>query len=259
MWVDTAFYPPGFQFQMHNHDYAELYYIDQGSGWHCLPEQRRAIKAGDMALIHPDVVHALAASDEEPLLFRNIAIPGSLYNDLAKRFGGQWQWTYTENPPQQHFNAQDLQWFNAEVMRFGNDRLRSDRLQVEAFILGVCARLARHQYQSSVPAWLSDIIAAVRRGEFVDTSVAALAEMAGVSSAYFTRSCSKHFNQSAMEIVLQARLDVAIRLLVSSHEDISQIAEQSGFKNLSNFHRRFKDYVNTTPTKYRQQHGSGFV
>ncbi len=257
--VDSAFYPPGYAFPLHNHDYAELYYIDQGSGWHCLPDQRIALTAGDLALIHPKVVHALAASDEEALLFRNIAIPGSMYEALQEHFHQAWPWTYQEVPPNHRLFKTDLQWFNEEVIRFGNYDVCRDRLQVEAFIIGLCARLARHSQGDSAPAWLSQLMQELRQGHFLEGGVKAMAERAGVSSAYLTRSCSKHYQLSAMQLVQHARLDHAVSLLNSTHKSLIEVAEESGFNNIANFHRRFKQRYHTTPAAYRRQNSTGFV
>lgn len=66
---------------------------------------------------------------------------------------------------------------------------------------------------------------------------------------YFKKRTRKNFSQFVNEI----RIGQACKLIVSSTKSISQICYECGFKNLSNFNRRFKEMNKISPVEYRKQ------
>ncbi|MFW5846326.1 MAG: cupin domain-containing protein, partial [Planctomycetota bacterium] len=85
--VDHIFYPPGYVFMQHEHDYAEFSFVDHGRGSNHLGEAREPLRDGDLVFTRPDCRHAFAADAGGSLQFLNCAIPGPLYRDLEGRYG----------------------------------------------------------------------------------------------------------------------------------------------------------------------------
>lgn len=71
-------------------------------------------------------------------------------------------------------------------------------------------------------------------------------------SRYFKRTNKKTFTQFLNEI----RIGFACKLLIEKRYNISEICYRSGFNNVSNFNRRFKDIKGMTPTDYIKKHNS---
>lgn len=71
-------------------------------------------------------------------------------------------------------------------------------------------------------------------------------------SRYFKRANKKTFTQFLNEI----RIGFACKLLIEKRYNISEICYRSGFNNVSNFNRRFKDIKGMTPTDYIKKHSS---
>ncbi|MCK6264390.1 AraC family transcriptional regulator [Vibrio sp. ZSDE26] len=71
------------------------------------------------------------------------------------------------------------------------------------------------------------------------------------SSAY--RMFEKHYGMSFSEHLKQYRIGKACELLASSQLPISLVAEKTGFKNISNFNRQFKQLKLMTPTDFRRR------
>ena len=67
----------------------------------------------------------------------------------------------------------------------------------------------------------------------------------------FRRFFQKSARMNFTEYLLELRLACACRLLLESSLPISEIAEKSGFHNLSNFNRQFLASKNLTPRQYR--------
>ncbi|MCB0841233.1 MAG: helix-turn-helix transcriptional regulator, partial [Bacteroidetes bacterium] len=69
---------------------------------------------------------------------------------------------------------------------------------------------------------------------------------------YFKKNTAKTFSQFLNEI----RIGHACKLLTEENYPVAEVAYLCGFKNISNFNRRFKDIMGYTPTEYqfRQAH-----
>ena len=71
-------------------------------------------------------------------------------------------------------------------------------------------------------------------------------------SKYFKFATGMTFSN----MVKKLRVAQARRLLDSTDYPITQVALQSGYKNMANFNRQFLSEVGTTPTKYRRLESS---
>ena len=84
-------------------------------------------------------------------------------------------------------------------------------------------------------------------------SLEEVAQVANMSTSafshYFKRSTNRNFSAFLRDI----RLGHASRLLTTTQLNISEIAFQCGYSNLSNFNRLFKKYKEMTPFAYRKQ------
>ncbi len=75
----------------------------------------------------------------------------------------------------------------------------------------------------------------------------------GLSRSLLTRAFRRHTGTSIVHYVNARRLEKAAVLLTSSKDrTITQAAFESGFSNLSNFHRRFKTAYGFTPAEFRR-------
>ncbi len=68
----------------------------------------------------------------------------------------------------------------------------------------------------------------------------------------FCRYFKQRTNKTYFSFLNELRVENACKLLTGNNDfSISEIAYQSGFKNLSNFNRKFKGVKSITPSKYR--------
>jgi AraC-like DNA-binding protein len=62
--------------------------------------------------------------------------------------------------------------------------------------------------------------------------------------------------RSYFDFLIEVRIEHACKLLREENESVSTISANSGFNNLSNFNRYFKQQTGKSPTAYRQQYRS---
>ena len=84
-------------------------------------------------------------------------------------------------------------------------------------------------------------------------SVSRVAEIASMTPNAFCRYFEQRTNKTYINFVLEIRIGQACRLLKQRKDlQISEIAFQCGFNNLTNFNRKFKQLKKLTPSEFRQ-------
>ncbi|WP_110931686.1 AraC family transcriptional regulator [Paenibacillus bouchesdurhonensis] len=83
-----------------------------------------------------------------------------------------------------------------------------------------------------------------------------LADIAHLSPSRFSALFNQVVGTSPLHYLVQLRLDYAVELLEQGELSVLEIAQQCGFRNLSNFNRLFLNYLGMTPTAMRKRlHG----
>jgi AraC-like DNA-binding protein len=85
--------------------------------------------------------------------------------------------------------------------------------------------------------------------EISHRELAARVHLAPVS---YCRLFKKVTRKTCTAFINEIRLGHACRLLMESEDSITEIAFACGFRNLSNFNRRFKERYGVSPRAYRQ-------
>lgn len=86
-----------------------------------------------------------------------------------------------------------------------------------------------------------------------DINLDEAADLAHLNKSAFCHYFKKRTRKKFSAFVNEVRVGHASRLLMETNKNISEIAFASGFKNLSNFNRRFKEINHISPMKYRGQ------
>ncbi len=81
-----------------------------------------------------------------------------------------------------------------------------------------------------------------------------IAEVANMTSNAFCRYFKQRTNKTFFTFLNELRIEKACKLLQNKEYSIIEVSEKSGFKNISNFNRKFKDLKRSTPSAYRLNH-----
>ncbi len=101
-------------------------------------------------------------------------------------------------------------------------------------------------------AWLDE------RADDADISQAEAAQLAGMTPQAFCRFFRRLTGYAFHEHLNNLRVARACAALLCTDKAVAEIAFETGFGNLSNFNRRFREIVGHTPREYRDANG-GFA
>jgi two-component system response regulator YesN len=74
-----------------------------------------------------------------------------------------------------------------------------------------------------------------------------------LNPSYLSRLFKKETGQSLSDYIGQVRMEEARRLLSQTNMKIVQVAEESGYRNVSHFAKMFKRMTGVTPQEYRNK------
>ena len=88
-----------------------------------------------------------------------------------------------------------------------------------------------------------------------EISLATIAREAAMTKNAFCKYFKKRTNKTYVSFLTELRVEEACKLLSTDPEQsIAQIAEASGFQNMSYFNRKFRQLKQQTPRAYRKKH-----
>jgi AraC-like DNA-binding protein len=88
-----------------------------------------------------------------------------------------------------------------------------------------------------------------------DITLERIAMVASMTKNAFCKYFKKRTNKTYFRFLNELRIENACKLLLSNEDySIAEIADKSGFNNISNFNRQFKSIKNMVPAEYKQRH-----
>src|ERR1035438_1221232 len=115
---------------------------------------------------------------------------------------------------------------------------------------------AARPLRGGLPAWQQKrVIEFVEEHLAEEISLAALAELVGLSLYHFARAFTQSFGVPPHRYHMARRIDRARSLLQMPVLSVTQIGIQIGFRETSSFTRAFRKFTGLTPTEYRRQRG----
>lgn len=111
-------------------------------------------------------------------------------------------------------------------------------------------------YRANKNEPLQKVIEYIHQNFQKEIRISTLLSISNMSNTTFFTSFKKMYRMTFKQYLLAIRIGYACRLLTTNNFNISQIAYECGFENLSNFNRQFKAIKGCTPGEYKKQmHG----
>ena len=242
----------------HDHNFHELFWIEEGEGIHRINGRTVPLQAGDLVLIRDRDVHAFGTGRKEGH-FRlvNFAFQSRVWTHLRQRyFPGKAIFFSAPTLAARSYRLDEAQ---LAAIRQSASLLRSglrDRLQADSFLISVLALLKADRFNTettAAPNWIREACTAIGQDRQFAGGMPALARLAGRSPEHIAREFRRHLNRTPTDVINDARMSHAADRLATSDEDILAIALDCGLENLGHFYRLFHTRHGCTPRAYRLQ------
>ncbi|MBO9730644.1 MAG: helix-turn-helix domain-containing protein [Chitinophaga sp.] len=242
---------------MHNHDYAEIFWVEAGSGTHLINGQKSTLKPGHLVMMRPDDQHTFTGS-KQGLTIMNLAFSMDTLSHLRDRYfadSHSYFWSTNFLPYQTTLDMALIKTIsqNAErVWKFQQSHLYLDSLLLLIFRLVDGNDSVSDDQQ--IPSWLSNAIQDFFTNELFSQGPRGFAELCGRNIDHVNRMVRKYYDKTLSDLVTTLRMNFAAKQLSITNVPIKTICSDCGFNNLGHFYKTFRDIYHLTPSQYRRQH-----
>ncbi|MCA0755594.1 AraC family transcriptional regulator [Paenibacillus sp. N4] len=259
----------------HSHDFIEVSYVAQGSGYHYIADQIIPVKSGDLFIIPAGTSHVFRPSSPNQsakLIVYNCLFPYATYEKWKLLFSGGSnidRVLHNQLSPGIPF----LHVFDR------NDRLlplittmhKEFRSKDEGYLTILSAiliqllmminRLGYEEESSDANGggskqseMLDDAMCYIKQHYAENITVKQLAAHAFMSESHFQRSFKRMTGMTFTKYLQQTRIEQCCTLLKTSDQCVNFIANRIGYKDMKFFYTLFLKKTGMTPQQYRKQH-----
>ncbi|MBO7663365.1 MAG: helix-turn-helix transcriptional regulator [Clostridia bacterium] len=220
------------------------------------------VRKGEILIIPPDVSHGLnmeEGSSRYLYLYEPDTVLGMRdIKPLSRQFS---QVFYLHDGSEAHTRIRELYRKIQDVYQQGDMMWNTACF---GYLLQIYALMGQHYFPAVHPrrekrSVESEVIAAamgyINSRYQEEITLDDVADFAGFSRYYFSRSFKKQTGYSFKEYLIQKRLQVAMDLLIRTSRPMRDIAIESGFGSIATFNRVFREKKGCTPTQYRAIYG----
>lgn len=255
---------------IHWHNEMELIYIKKGKGTVTLDFDSHYVEAGDIIIVIPGQTHAISrlnnyTMEYENIIF-NIDMLTSKYSDgvdtayFAPLLSGKLNFNHIITKDDSYYSniAQCINKADA-LLTYGSPK--GYELAIKGYLYEFFFALFSIAEETDKPKISSnknldkikDVIKYIEENYRKPISIDEIAAVCNFSSSHFMKYFKKVMGTSFIDYLNDYRLSMASRLLLSSADNILDIAADCGYENLSYFNRLFKKKYGVTPSAYRHR------
>jgi AraC-like DNA-binding protein len=265
-----------FSFEWHYHPAHELTFIVRGSGRRFVGDSIEPYAPGDLVLLGPGLPHTWHSSDSScEHSAAGEASQEAIVLQFAIDFLGAELWSRPEfglvadllkNADRGlAFPSEGTEAIKHDLGHLGQrspDERTVDLLGVLVALAHTPARpLTSGVFRPALDKVTRDRINAARRhiSEHFSEHLSreAVAEITALSPAAFSRIFRRSTGKTFTGYLTAVRISAARQLLIETEANVADVAFRCGFRNLSNFNRRFRVLTGVSPREYRAAYDLG--
>ena len=241
----------------HAHNFCEVMWCVEGVGNHLCNGVDMALRRGDMLFIAADDAHCFRAPGGRRWTLVNLAFACTVMTDLQTRYpetmARMLARDATGAPCVHPLTEADLESLQQAAVPLA--AASQSRLLLDGFLLYLL-RIADQRgvmsaRDTAMPEWLAHAAAESRRTPHLTAGMPAFVRLAGRCQEHVTRETRKWLGKTPGDLILEARLLHAQRLLAASGMSLKEVCGECGLSSQSYFHRIFQARFHCTPRRYR--------
>lgn len=232
-----------------------IQYVIRGKGDYFTNNKLYKLSRGCLWLLPKDQYHYYTADKDEPYEYLWLHLNGNGVKHFLKKIG-----LSDENPVIEHLTAPEIE------TRFKTliDICKLENANEHLVLSGVHALLYEIENaceKSEVPKKaaardrsIDEIISFIKDNYRQNIDLSDIAEAVHLDKMYLIKKFKKKTGLTPIQFLIRYRVTQSCTLLHSDASlSLEAIAKLCGFNNLTNYLRRFKDFLGVTPTQYRKR------
>lgn len=261
----------------HSHSFYEMVYVQSGFTLHSCSGEVRMLSTGDWFFVRPGEEHSYINAHGFNI-YNCIFLEEILGTDLAalRKLPGldyllttSWMPDPTSTDPVTFERVLHVDMAERHSVESALERIKTEcenrqpgwELSAKATLLTLLIRYSRlyeaqkgkkNHATSDYYMYIYKILQYVNDHYSEDLTMADLSKVTGLSVDYMARRFKAVMNMSPSEYVRRFRVAKAMELLADDSLSIAQIADMTGFSDISLFSRVFKSTVGLPPVSYRK-------
>ena len=257
---------------LHWHAELEIVLIKKGAGLISVDFDKRTVSSGDIVFIRPGQLHSIEQYSTRVMEYENIILKPELLisgeTDLCARqfitplMKGELRCAAFLTPAVPGYP--EISDCISHIDYLCERQPNGYQLAVKGFLFQLLFLLISHQQKkSAIPALqtkslekIKTILKYVEEHYDEHITIDDMAALTFYSKSHFMKFFKAHMGTGFIEYLNDYRLTIAERLLRTSDASVLEIAEKSGFDNLSYFNRIFKRKYGQSPGKQRRLYAS---
>ncbi len=253
-------------FPPHVHDYIEVVYMCCGTTRHIINGDTIDLKEGELLFLSRSATQEIMPAGEYDIAVNFIVMPQFFDRTLAmltneetpiKSFLTDCLKNTDSSTPYLYFKVSDVLPIRnlVENLVWSLIYKEPNKRQINQNTMGLLFLLLlnyteRLEYKNKDDELIINVLRYVEEN-YVNGSLTELAESLHYEFAWLSREIKSRTGKNYTQLVQERRLAQAEFLIKNSDIKISEIARQTGYDNISYFHRLFNKTYKMTPKKYR--------
>ena len=250
--------------KFHQHEEIQVSYIAEGEGTLVVGDTINYYKKGDILAIGSNLPHVFKSdtstntpSEMLTLFFSNDAFGASFFEleELRelKPFFKKVNYGFKASPKSKKLKSFFLQLHESSKLQRFIILLEVLKSLSKSKTQALSSFIYDKKYTDSEGKRMRDVMDYTMQNYHHQISLNDVAQVSAMTKNAFCKYFKKRTNKSYFTFLNELRIENACKLLVANEDySIAEVADKSGFNNISNFNRQFKSVKNMVPSEYRK-------
>jgi AraC-like DNA-binding protein len=257
--IGEAFYD-----KLHSHTEFQISYIESGEGTLVLGDSMESFQAYDIFILGSNLPHVFRSDTDLtiPSVMHTLFFSEEFMNSILSEFSAidSLHGFISQLGFGIKYQDQDL-----KIFELIQNLKSANKLELLIYFLNILNLVSKANFQTIANAKfskifndnqgkrLSNVFDFLMNNFQKDIKLEDVANLAFMTKEAFCRYFKQKTNKTFLEFLIELRIEHACKLLLRNSEStIAEIAERSGFQNISNFNRTFKTKKNCLPSEFRR-------
>ncbi|MEL6536109.1 MAG: AraC family transcriptional regulator [Bacteroidota bacterium] len=253
----------------HRHNFFEIVYVEQGSGYQCINYHEFPFSPGNVFLLPPLDCHSFRIQDRARFYFIRFTDHYFLGDHHAADYQSWFDRmayilaNYNKVPGDIIGSERERDFIIQTIKSIHQEYLVSDNYSdaiitgAMASILNILARSIEQQYveqANTIDGRYGEVLRYLNRylAEPEKLRIPVLAEQFGISPTYFSEYFKKHAGMSLAEYIMKSKLKLVETKIIHTDLSVKEIAFQLNFTDSSHLARSFKNAYGMTIGEFKK-------